>query len=209
MPAWLGKPGTDGKFSRVIPPVARLPRVAVVDVAQPVTQRGNGRQLMSTMRNPWRTARVATPFHTSITAIRKSTGGAYVPTVVVGMYAPFGGWPEGTHATTCPWWAFLVPPRHVADLGIGAYIPPKNGGTYAPPAMRRIGPGPTPPLTAGGPKPRRGWKCRLGANTGARPVGRTSWGREKRNPSSGRFASVHTPEATRLLGAAKGRSLKS
>ena len=41
-----GKPGTDGKFSRVIPPVARLPQVVAVDVAQHVTRRGNGRQLI-------------------------------------------------------------------------------------------------------------------------------------------------------------------
>jgi hypothetical protein len=41
-----GKPGTDGKSSGVIPPAARLPRVAVVDVAHHVTQRGNGGQLI-------------------------------------------------------------------------------------------------------------------------------------------------------------------
>ena len=35
----------------------------------------------------------------------------------------------------------------------------------------RIGPGPAPPLRAGGPSPRLGWKCRLGANPGARPAG--------------------------------------
>jgi len=50
------------------------------------------------------------------------------------MYAPFGGWPEGTHATTCPRCTFLVTPRHAADPGIGAYIATKGVATYAPPA---------------------------------------------------------------------------
>ena len=40
------KPGTDGKLSVVIPPVARLPRVVVVDVARHVAQRGNGGQFI-------------------------------------------------------------------------------------------------------------------------------------------------------------------
>jgi hypothetical protein len=97
-------------------------------------RRGFDQSLHEHHAQPVAHARVPIPFPTSITAIRKSTGGAYVPTVVVGMYAPSWGWPEGTHATTCPRWAFLVPPRHVADPGTGAYIPPKNGGTYAPPA---------------------------------------------------------------------------
>ena len=39
-----GKPGIGGKISGVIPAVARLPRVVVLDVAHHVTQRGNGRQ---------------------------------------------------------------------------------------------------------------------------------------------------------------------
>jgi hypothetical protein len=60
---------------------------------------------------------------------------------------------------------------------------------------RRIGPGRAPPLTAGGPNPKLDWKCRLGANMGTRPVGRSSWGRENRNPSSGRFGAVPTPDA--------------
>ena len=41
-----GKPGTDKKCSGIIPPVVRLPRVVVVDVAHPVTARGNGRQFI-------------------------------------------------------------------------------------------------------------------------------------------------------------------
>jgi hypothetical protein len=42
------KPGTDGTFSVILLPVARLPRVIAVDVPHHVTQRGNARQFILT-----------------------------------------------------------------------------------------------------------------------------------------------------------------
>jgi hypothetical protein len=57
-----------------------------------------------------------------------------VPTVVVGMYAPFGV--VGVyHATTCKPWAFIVALWHVEDPTMGAYIATAGVATYAPPAI--------------------------------------------------------------------------
>jgi hypothetical protein len=64
----------------------------------------------------------------------KITGGAYVPTVVVGMYAPFGV--AGVyHATICVPWAFIVGLWHVERPTMGAYIATSAVTTYAPPAQ--------------------------------------------------------------------------
>jgi hypothetical protein len=60
-------------------------------------------------------------------------GGAYVPTVVVGMYAPFGV--VGLyHTTICMPCAFIVARWHVEDPTMGAYIATTGVATYAPPA---------------------------------------------------------------------------
>jgi len=60
-------------------------------------------------------------------------GGAYVPTLVVGMYAPFGV--VGVyHATIYMPWAFIVALWHVEDPTMGAYIATTGVTTYAPPA---------------------------------------------------------------------------
>jgi len=60
--------------------------------------------------------------------------GADVPTVVVGMYAPFGI--AGVyHATICMPWAFLVALWHVEDPTMGAEIVTTGVTTYAPPAV--------------------------------------------------------------------------
>jgi hypothetical protein len=57
-----------------------------------------------------------------------------VPTVVVGMYAPFGV--EGVyHPTICMPWAFIVALWHVEDPTMGAYIATTGVATYAPPAV--------------------------------------------------------------------------
>jgi len=62
-----------------------------------------------------------------------TTSGAYVPTVVVGLYAPFGV--VGVyHATICMPWAFIVALWHVEDPTTGAYIATTGVATYAPPA---------------------------------------------------------------------------
>ena len=66
-------------------------------------------------------------------------GGAYVPTLVVGMYAPFGV--VGVyHATICMPWAFIVALWHVEDPTTGAYIATTGVATYAPPANNHRGP---------------------------------------------------------------------
>jgi hypothetical protein len=61
------------------------------------------------------------------------TGGAYVPTVVVGMYAPFGV--VGVfHAAICMPWAFTLVLWHVEDPTMGAYITTTGVATYPLPA---------------------------------------------------------------------------
>ena len=63
-----------------------------------------------------------------------NTGGACVPAVVVGMYAPFGV--EGVyHATICMPWGFILALWHVGDRTMGAYIVTTGVATYAPPAL--------------------------------------------------------------------------
>ena len=59
-------------------------------------------------------------------------GGAYVPTVVVGMYAPFGA-VGAYHATICMPRASIVALWHVEDPAMGAYIATTGVATYAPP----------------------------------------------------------------------------
>jgi len=57
-----------------------------------------------------------------------------VPTVVVGMYAPF--WVVGVnHATICRPWAFMVAPWHFEDPTMGAYVATTSVASYAPPAQ--------------------------------------------------------------------------
>jgi len=69
----------------------------------------------------------------NIPAPIRAAGGAYEPTVVVRMYAPMGLRFAKPHekqsrvAQTCRGLACLRPCQE------GAYIPPKYGGTYAPP----------------------------------------------------------------------------
>jgi hypothetical protein len=46
---------------------------------------------------------------------------AHVPTVAVGMYAPFGV-AAVHHATICMPWEFIVALWHVEDPTMGAYI---------------------------------------------------------------------------------------
>jgi len=61
---------------------------------------------------------------------------AYVPTVVVGRYAPFGI--AGVyHATICMPWAFIVALWHVEDPTTGGYIATTGVATFAPPALPR------------------------------------------------------------------------
>ena len=55
-------------------------------------------------------------------------GGAYLPTVVVGMYAPFGV-AEVYHATICMPWAFPAALWHVEDPTMGDYIATKGVAT--------------------------------------------------------------------------------
>ena len=56
-----------------------------------------------------------------------------MPTVVVGMYAPFGV--VGVYdAGICMPWAFIVALWHVEDPTMGAYIATTGVATYAPPA---------------------------------------------------------------------------
>jgi hypothetical protein len=61
------------------------------------------------------------------------TGGAYVPTVVVGM-APFAVLGI-QHASICMPWAFIVALWHAEDPTMGAYVATTDVATYAPPAF--------------------------------------------------------------------------
>jgi hypothetical protein len=80
-----------------------------------------------------------------------------VPTVVVGMYAPFGV--AGVYdAGICMPWAFIVALWHVEDPTMGAYIATTGVATYAPPARTSAG-------------------CR-----GAKP--RDQWGRDTSRPQT-------------------------
>ena len=67
---------------------------------------------------------------------RTPAGGAYVPTLVVGMYAAFGvvgRYPRhDLHAES-----LYSSPWHVADRTTGDYIATKSVATYAPPASWR------------------------------------------------------------------------
>jgi hypothetical protein len=79
-----------------------------------------------------RRSSVATKWLSVLSVCRNPTAGAYVPTVVVGMYAPVGA--AGVyHATICMPWAFIAALWHVEDPTMGAYIATKGVATYAPP----------------------------------------------------------------------------
>jgi len=64
-------------------------------------------------------------------------GGAYVPTVVVGMYAPFGAG-VCTHRAICVPRSLIAALRYVAGRTAGAYIATKGVATYAPPIVKKV-----------------------------------------------------------------------